>query len=115
MEFLNRFLSEYGLPLISAVLTALFGYLGMVAKRLFEKYVTDRQKEQVVATCVKAVEQLYRDLGGEEKLKEAVSAATQMLAQKGISVGELELRMLIEAAVLEYRGAFLKSAEKAQK
>lgn len=92
--------------LLSTVLSALFGYLGMVAKRLYQKFVNDRTKQSVVSTCVKAVEQLYHDLGGEEKLAEAISASTQMLEQKGIRISELELRMLIESAVLEYKRAF---------
>lgn len=108
MEFFSVFFREYGMPLISAVLTAVVGYLGMVAKRLYEKVVTDRTKESVVKICVKAVEQLYQTLGGEEKLQKATESAVQMLSEKGISISELELRLLIEAAVAEYHSAFAK-------
>ena len=106
MEVFHLFLTQYGPTLISAALTAVMGYLGMVAKRLYETYVNDREKQQIVSTCVKAVEQIYRDLGGEEKLGKAISAATEMLSERGIKIGELELRMLIESAVAEYKAAF---------
>ena len=103
MSVFSAFLSEYGPTLLSALVTAVFGYLGMVAKRLWENYATDRTREAVVNTCVKAVEQLYRDLSGEEKLDKAIASASEILAGKGITVSELELRLLIESAVLEYK------------
>ena len=54
----------------------------------------------MVKTVVGAVEQLYRELDGEGKLNQAISAANDMLAVKNIEITELELRMLIEAANL---------------
>ena len=52
--------SAYILPALIAVLTALAGYIGTQIKRLYEKYVNDKVKQDVVRTCVKAAEQLYR-------------------------------------------------------
>lgn len=51
-----------------------------------------------------AVNQIYYDLDGPEKLQKAIESASEMLAAKGITVTELELRMLLEAAVNAAKG-----------
>ena len=51
-----------------------------------------------------AVNQLYYDLDGPEKLQKAIESASEMLAAKGITVTDLELRMLLEAAVNAAKG-----------
>lgn len=108
MEFIKNFLSEYGTTILYAILTAIGGYLGIWAKKLYTKYVNDKTKQAVAKTVVQAVEQLYKDLRGEEKLEKALEAASDMLTERGITVTDLELRMLIEAAVGEFNKAFEK-------
>ena len=109
MEFIKLFISEYGTTILYAVLTALAGYIGIFAKKLYTKYVNDKTKQAVAKTVVQAVEQIYKDLHGEEKLNKALEAASEMLAEKGITITDLELRMLIEAAVAEFNNAFEKT------
>lgn len=111
MELFNEFVSVYGTTILYSVLTAIAGYLGIVVKNLYQKYVNDKTKKDVVKTCVSAVEQLYKDLHGEEKYGKAVEAAADMLAEKGITITELEIRMLIEAAVSEFNNAFASDGE----
>lgn len=106
MTFLKMFINDYGTAILYALLTALAGYLGVWVKNLYTKYINDKTKQDVVKTCVKAVEQLYADLHGPEKYQEVVEAATAMLNEKGITVTELELKMLIESAVCEFNKAF---------
>lgn len=108
MEFIKLFISEYGTTILYAVLTAFAGYIGIVAKRLYTKYVNDKTKQAVAKTVVQAVEQIYKDLHGEEKLNKALEAASEMLAEKGITITDLEMRMLIEAALAEFNRAFEK-------
>ena len=108
MEFIKLFISEYGTTILYAVLTALAGYSGIVAQRLYTKYVNDKTKQAVAKTVVQAVEQIYKDLHGEEKLNKALEAASEMLAEKGITITDLEMRMLIEAALAEFNRAFEK-------
>ena len=79
------------------VLTALAGYLGVVVKQLCTKNINDKTKQSVAKTVVRAVEQIYTDLHGEEKLNKALIAASEMFAEAGITITELEMRMLIEA------------------
>lgn len=109
---ISEFVNEYGMTILYTLVTALAGYIGLWIKKLYTKYINDKTKREVVSVCVKAVEQLYRDLHGEEKYNEVVKSATEMLCERGITVTELEIRMLIEAAVCEFNGAFEKSVDK---
>lgn len=111
MEFIKLFISEYGTTILYAVITAIAGYLGIVVKQLYTKYVNDKTKQAVAKTVVQAVEQIYKDLHGEEKLNKALESASEMLAEKGIAITDLELRMLIEAAVAEFNNAFNREGE----
>ncbi len=113
MDFLKAFINEYGTAILYTVLTALAGYLGMWVKKLYTKYINDKTKQAVAKTVVQAVEQLYNNLNGEEKLEKALESASDMLAEKGINITDLELRMLIEAAVSEFNDAFHREKENA--
>lgn len=101
-----EFINVYGATILYAVVTAIGGYLGIVIKNLVTKYLNDKTKRDVAKTVVQAVEQIYKDLNGEEKLVKAMEAAADMLLDKGINVTVLELRMLLEAAVGEFNDVF---------
>lgn len=103
---LIEFINEYGLQLMYMAITAIFGWFGIVAKNLVTKYLNDKTKLDVAKTTVRYVEQVFKDLHGEEKFNKALEAASEMLAEKGITVTNLELRVLIEAAVAEFNEAF---------
>lgn len=104
-----EFINSYGMQLMYAIITAIAGYLGIVVKNLVTKYLNDKTKKAVARSAVQFVEQVYKDIHGEDKLAEALVAASEMLAEKGIHVTELELRVLIEAAVAEFNKAFEKT------
>jgi hypothetical protein len=106
---LAEFINEYGTTIMYAIMTAIGGYLGLVVKNLYTKFINDKTKQSVAKTVVRGVEQIYKDLHGDEKLNKALEAASEMLAEKGIATSELELRMLIEAAVAEFNDAFNKT------
>ena len=99
----EQFIAEYGVTILYTVITAVAGYIGIAIKNIYQNYVNDKTKEKVVKTVVKAVKQLYSDLNGEEKLSKAIENIMQMLNEKGILITELEIRMLIEAAVEELK------------
>lgn len=103
-----QFISEYGTMILYSIITAIAGYIGIVVKNLYQKYVNDQTKKDVVKTVVKGIEQIYKDLHGEEKLDKALEAASEMLFEKGIKITEFELKMLIEASVAEFNDAFNK-------
>ena len=112
MNAVAGFLSQYGYVIVYAALTAVAGFLGTQIKKIYEKCANDDTKKKVVGTCVKAVEQLYSDLSGQQKLERAKENILAMLSFKGIDISELEMDMLIEAAVAEFNLAFLAEAKK---
>ena len=106
MDIFTQFINEYGTTILYTILTALAGYIGIWVKSLYTKYINDKTKQDVVKTCVSAVEQLYKDLHGEEKYNKVVESVSEMLMEKGIAITDLELKMLIEAAVGEFNEVF---------
>lgn len=106
MDIFTQFINEYGTTILYTILTALAGYIGIWVKSLYTKYINDKTKRDVVKTCVSAVEQLYKDLHGEEKYNKVVESVSEMLMEKGITITDLELKMLIEAAVGEFNEVF---------
>ena len=79
MEFITQFISEYGTTILYAILTAIAGALGMWIKKVYTEVVNTKTKERIVKVCVQAVEQLYKDLHGEEKYNKVVESVVQML------------------------------------
>ena len=105
-----EYINQYGMTKLYALLTGIAGYIGIFIKSLYTKHINDKTKKDVVKTCVQAVEQLYKDLHGEEKYSEVVKSASEMLELKGITISELEIKMLIEAAVGEFNDVFATGA-----
>jgi hypothetical protein len=105
---LNTFVETYGMEILNLVITAIFTAIGVAIKNLYTKYINDKTKKDVVETAVKATEQIYKDLHGDEKLDKAIEGASEMLMEKGITVSELELRYLIESAVNNLNNGFKK-------
>ncbi len=104
-----QFINEYGTAILYTIVTAIGGYLGIVVKNIYQKYINDKTKREVAKVTVQFVEQVYKDLHGEEKLNKALESMSEMLAEKGILISELEMRVLIEAAVSEFNDAFNKT------
>ena len=106
MEFITRFISEYGTTILYGILTAIAGALAIWAKKVYTDFINTKTKEKIVKVCVNAVEQLYKNLHGEEKYNKVVESVVEMLEEKGITITELELKMLIEATVGEFNKTF---------
>ena len=111
MDFLIQFINEYGTAILYAVITAIAGYIGIVLKNAVEKYLNTKTKRDVAKSVVQFVNQVYKDIHGEEKLNEAMKAFSEILAEKGISITELEMKVLLEAAVREINDKLSKVAD----
>lgn len=109
MDAIKTILQDYGIQILGTVLTAVASYLGIVFKKLYTKIVNDKTKETIAKIVVQGVEQCYKELKGPEKLEKAIETASEMLAEKGITVTELEIRMLLESAVGEFNKVFEKN------
>ena len=103
------------MTIVYTVLTAIAGYVGIAIKNIYNKYVNDKTKKEIVNTCVRAVEQIYKELHGEEKLEKCIESSTEMLNEKGITITSIELRMLIESAVNEFNNGFNKDGDNIDK
>lgn len=110
MDIIKEFIQNYAGELIFAALTAIVGFIGTALKKEYEDSNEDKKKREIIANVVKSVEQIYKNIHGTEKLKKAMETASKMLAQKGISITELELMVLIESALCEFNDAFNKAS-----
>ncbi len=99
---IKEFINDYGLAIISTILTAIFGFLGAKIKRYLDEKENARIVQHIVKTTVLAIEQMYKGIKGADKYKMALENITEILEQKGIAVTELELQMLIESVVSEF-------------
>ena len=94
------------ISLASAAIAALAGLVGTLFKKGYDKIVGHKIAEEVVKTCVQAVEQLYHDLDGPSKKDKAIEAVREMLEIKGITLAQIEIETMIEAAVADFNDAF---------
>lgn len=95
----QEFWSEYGGGIVSLIVTSIIGFIGVSLKNIIQKLANDVTKRNIVKSCVLAVEQLHKDIHGEEKYLMCVQYCVEMLNERNIPVSELEIRMLIEAQV----------------
>lgn len=94
------------LDYIPEVLAVVFTTIGaFVLSKIKEKINTETKKD-VVRTTVKYIEQVYKDIHGDEKLQIAKDNALELLNEKGIHITELELTAMIESVLAELNGLF---------
>ena len=98
MSILNQCL-DIILPAIASVVAVLFGVLGTKIKQIYNEKAQNETVKVVVDNVVKWVQQVYYELEGPEKLQKALTEASTILGEKGITISETELNMLIESAV----------------
>ncbi|MFY9382378.1 MAG: phage holin, LLH family [Eubacteriales bacterium] len=101
-----EFINTYGMTILVGILTSVASYVGIALKKIYEKYANTKIKQDVVKTVCEAVEQLYTDLKGEEKYNRAVQGVVEILATKGITITELEVKMLIESTCYSFKQAW---------
>lgn len=102
------FMFTYGKEIVTMIVTAVFGMIGVMVKNLVAKYLDDSTKRAVAKTVVQFVEQCFKDVHGADKMRIALDRACEMLTEKGIKVSNVEMETLIEAAVAEFNEAFKK-------
>lgn len=89
-------------PYIMIILTAIAGYLATKIKSYFDAKIDKDNQErlmQFIKATVEFVEQIGIDLKPEEKFELAKAKVLIWINQKGITVTEEELQVLIEAFV----------------
>lgn len=109
MEWIYEMLTEIALSVLGIVLSAVAAKLGQVFGAIWKEKAKDENVLHVTAVCVSAVEMMYRELGGEEKLSLAMDYAEKMLKEKGITLSSDQIRLYLEAALAQWKGAFDKA------
>ena len=111
MNTFGEFIQQYGATILYTIITAILGYLGITIKNLISKYLNDKTKREIVRACVRAVEQMYKDLHGQEKVDKVVEYATEILMSKGIEISASEIKVLLEQFVQEMNQEINKDVE----
>ena len=101
----EEFINTYGLEIIGLLLTTVLGALGMVVRRLAQRWLDTQEKQSIARVAVQFVEQCFQELHGRDKLEKALETASALLQEKGIKFGVHEMQILIEAAVQEFNRA----------
>ena len=105
-DMLNNILVD----VLMVVVTGIVGYLGTLIKKVLDEKLDTKQKKQIAQDTARYVEQVGKDLNAAEKAEAFDQAAAEMLAEKGIAITELELKVLREAAVNELNATDWKSS-----
>lgn len=95
-------LKDILIPVLGIVLTAFAGYIAAKLKSIYEKKINTETEKQIAETVVKAVEQMYKTLDGDEKFLLAENYIIDILRSKGIKISDDEIECLIEAVVCEF-------------
>lgn len=85
------------------IITGVFTAAGVWVHNWLKTKADTEEKKKVVETTVKYVKQIYNDLDGNAKLEKAQAAILEQLNEKGIKITDLELRVMIEAAVNSFK------------
>lgn len=103
METAKEIISSGLLEIIAIFVTTVLAFIGVQIKNAFVSSKMSETTKNVITSVVKAVQQMYKDYSGDEKLEEAINYATSLLNEKGIDVSDDELRVLIEQSVYEIK------------
>jgi phosphopantetheine adenylyltransferase len=101
MSMMQELINQIAGNVIQTFLAVIVAYIGIVGKRLYQKYVNTKLKKIVVKDCVKAVEQIYKDIHGDDKKAQCENRIVQLLYEYGITITQAELDIMIESAVQE--------------
>ncbi|MBR2616152.1 MAG: hypothetical protein IKC69_05690 [Clostridia bacterium] len=106
MEWMKDVFAEVIWSLAGLVITLCAAGLGRWAKGIKAKWMENETANLIARQCVRAVEMMDRHKTGEEKLSHATSLAKGLLEEAGVRVSEERLRVLLESALAEWKGAF---------
>ena len=113
-EILHEYLLPSAWTALVTLVSAVFAFIGTQLKKKYQEKIDTEEKRHAVETCVNAAEMVYKDLKGDEKLAKVKENIVEWLNLKGISISEIELDMMIEAAVTNLNLDYLKGQKQKQ-
>lgn len=84
------------LKLLTTIFSIVITIILANVKNVYQKKISDETKRNVIKTVVNAIEQIYKDMSGDEKLQKAKENIINILEEKNITISELEMNMMIE-------------------
>ncbi len=99
MEEVIKTIVDALIPVLITVIGGLLTWLGTKIKSYFDEKRKDETVDKILGSTVKYIEQVYKDIHGEEKLKKAKEIASGWLKSKKIKISDEELNILIESFV----------------
>ena len=99
IKYFIDFFNQYGVSIIHGIAVSIISYASLEAKKIYNKHFIAKTKKDVVEMVCMAINQVYPNLSGEEKLNKAIINCNEILNEKGIKITDLELRMYIESLV----------------
>ena len=100
-------INTYGLELLKAIFLVIAGTLGLILCKLANRYLNTETKRTLARTGVLFVEQVFKNLHGEEKMDKYLEYVAARLKQYGIKFDADEMKALAEAFLAEFNNAFL--------
>lgn len=91
---------------ILIILTAIVSLLATYVSNYYKKLTENETIDRVIDDTVLYVEQVFKDVKGQEKLNAAIQKASKLLQEKGINISSEELEVLIESTVNSFQEAF---------
>ena len=98
--------NDYGVELLKALVLISAGLAAAIVARLCSRYVNTEVKRTLARTGVLFVEQVYKDLHGEEKMDKFLEWVAARMKNYGIKFDPDEMKALAEAWLAEFNGAF---------
>ncbi len=92
-------ISDNLIEILGTIITGIIGYIGVRIKKLYQEYIQDKLKKDIVEKTVKYVEQIGKDFSCEQKKKKALEKSLEWMKEKKLNVSDTEIEILIESAV----------------
>ena len=99
MKYIISFFNQYSLSLIHSITAITISYISIKFKNILLKHSNNKIKNEVITMVCRAINQLYPNESGTNKLNLAINNIQEILKEKNITVSNLELRMYIEGNV----------------
>ena len=94
-NILIEFTKEYGLDIIHSIVMGVLSYIALDIKKEYKKYIQDKTKKEVVEKVCNYVNEVYPNSNGGDKLNTAITSTKEILKEKGITISDLELKVLL--------------------
>lgn len=92
-------ISDNLIQILGTIITGIIGYIGIRIKNIYQEFVQDKMKKEIVEKTVRYVEQTGKEISCDEKKSKTREKSLEWMKEKNLSVSDTELEILIESAV----------------